>query len=205
MNSKSDNIHPFNHLLPRSSKESLLQQQGCVLWFTGLSGSGKSTIAKGVEEQLHNRGYFVVVLDGDNVRTGINNNLGFSDEDRKENIRRIAEVAKLFVANGVIVICSFVSPTNEIRNLARTIIGEQDFKEIFINTPIEECEKRDVKGLYAKARRGEIKDFTGINAPFDAPVNPALEVLTQSKTIEDSVEQVITFVLPLIQNQHSKI
>lgn len=205
MNLKSDNIHPFNHLLPRSSKESLLQQQGCVLWFTGLSGSGKSTIAKGVEEQLHNLGYFVVVLDGDNVRTGINNNLGFSDEDRKENIRRIAEVAKLFVANGVIVICSFVSPTNDIRNLARTIIGEQDFKEIFINTSIEECEKRDVKGLYAKARRGEIKDFTGINAPFDAPVNPALEVLTQNKTIEDSVAQVITFVLPQIQNQHSKI
>ena len=205
MNLKSDNIHPFNHLLPRSSKQDLLQQQGCVLWFTGLSGSGKSTIAKGVEEQLHNLGYFVVVLDGDNVRTGINNNLGFSDEDRKENIRRIAEVAKLFVANGVIVICSFVSPTNDIRNLARTIIGEQDFKEIFINTPIEECEKRDVKGLYAKARRGEIKDFTGINAPFDAPVNPALEVLTQNKTIEDSVAQVITFVLPQIQNQHSKI
>lgn len=201
MNSKSDNIHPFNHLLPRSSKESLLQQQGCVLWFTGLSGSGKSTIAKGVEEQLHNQGYFVVVLDGDNVRTGINNNLGFSDEDRKENIRRIAEVAKLFVANGVIVICSFVSPTHEIRNLARTIIDEPDFKEIFINTPIEECEKRDVKGLYAKARRGEIKDFTGINAPFDAPENPALEVLTQNKAVEQNVDEVIAFVLPIINKQ----
>lgn len=187
--------------MPRSSKENLLQQHGCVLWFTGLSGSGKSTIAKGVEEQLHNQGYFVVVLDGDNVRTGINNNLGFSDEDRKENIRRIAEVAKLFVANGVIVICSFVSPTHEIRNLARTIIGGHDFKEIFINAPLEECEKRDVKGLYAKARRGEIKDFTGINAPFDVPESPALEVLTQNKTVEQNVDEVIAFVLPIINKQ----
>lgn len=201
MNSKSEHIHPFNQLMPRTSKEELLGQRGMVLWFTGLSGSGKSTIAKGVEEQLHAGGYFAVVLDGDNVRTGINNNLGFSDEDRKENIRRIAEVAKLFVANGVVVICSFVSPTEEIREQARTIIGEADFKEVFINTPIEECEKRDVKGLYAKARKGEIKDFTGISAPFEAPVSPALEVLTHNKTIEQSVSDVMAFALPLINNQ----
>ncbi|MES2619520.1 MAG: adenylyl-sulfate kinase, partial [Bacteroidota bacterium] len=148
MNLKSDNIHPFNQLLPRESKEALLKQRSKVLWFTGLSGSGKSTIAKGVEDKLHEAGLFSVVLDGDNVRTGINNNLGFSDEDRKENIRRIAEVAKLFTSNGVITICSFVSPTEEIRNLAKSIIGKNDFLEIFINTPIEECEKRDVKGLY---------------------------------------------------------
>lgn len=200
MNSKSEHIHPFNQLLPRESKEQLLGQHGLVLWFTGLSGSGKSTIAKGVEEQLHRDGYFAVVLDGDNVRTGINNNLGFSDEDRKENIRRIAEVAKLFVANGVVVICSFVSPTVEIREQARNIIGDADFKEVFINTPIEECERRDVKGLYAKARNGEIKDFTGISAPFEAPVSPALEVLTQSKTIEQSVNEVVAFALPIINN-----
>ncbi|HLP19535.1 MAG TPA: adenylyl-sulfate kinase [Chitinophagales bacterium] len=201
MNSKSEHIHPFNQLLPRESKEQLLGQHGLVLWFTGLSGSGKSTIAKGVEEQLHRDGYFAVVLDGDNVRTGINNNLGFSDEDRKENIRRIAEVAKLFVANGVVVICSFVSPTAEIREQARNIIGDADFREVFINTPIEECERRDVKGLYAKARNGEIKDFTGISAPFEAPVSPALEVLTQSKTIEQSVNEVVAFALPIINHQ----
>jgi adenylylsulfate kinase len=205
MNQKSDNIHPFNQLMPRENKEALLQQHGKVLWFTGLSGSGKSTIAKGLEEKLHAEGFFSVVLDGDNVRTGINNNLGFSDEDRKENIRRIAEAAKLFTSNGVITICSFVSPTEEIRNLARNIIGKSDFLEIFVNTPIEECEKRDLKGLYAKARKGEIKDFTGINAPFEEPKNPDLEVQTKDKSIVESVNEVLKFVLPQIQNPKSKI
>ncbi len=194
MNHKSDNIHPFNQLLPRESKEELLHQQGKVLWFTGLSGSGKSTIAKGLEEALHSKEFFSVVLDGDNVRTGINNNLGFSDEDRKENIRRIAEVAKLFASNGVITICSFVSPTEEIRNLAKNIIGKNDFIEIFVNTPIEECEKRDVKGLYAKARKGEIKDFTGVNAPFEEPKNSHLEIQTKNKSIEESVKEVLEFI-----------
>jgi len=199
MNQKSDNIHPFNQLLPRESKEALLHQQGKVLWFTGLSGSGKSTIAKGLEEKLHAEGFFSVVLDGDNVRTGINNNLGFSDEDRKENIRRIAEVAKLFASNGVITICSFVSPTEEIRDLARSIIGKNDFLEVFVNTPIEECEKRDVKGLYAKARKGEIKDFTGINAPFEEPKNPDLEIQTKNKTEEESVNEVSKYILSRIR------
>lgn len=203
MNQKSDNIHPFNQLLPRESKEELLQQRGKVLWFTGLSGSGKSTIAKGLEEKLHAEGFFSVVLDGDNVRTGINNNLGFSDEDRKENIRRIAEVAKLFASNGVITICSFVSPTEEIRNLARNIIGKNDFIEVFVNTPIEECEKRDVKGLYAKARKGEIKDFTGINAPFEEPKNANLEIKTTNKTIEESVNETFQFIYSFILNSKS--
>jgi adenylylsulfate kinase len=193
-----NNIHPFNHLLPRQSKEELLQQRGKVFWFTGLSGSGKSTIAKGLEEALHEKGFFSVVLDGDNVRTGINNNLGFSDADRTENIRRIAEVAKLFSNNGVVTICCFVSPTQAIRAAAKAIIGEPDFVEVFINTPLEECEKRDVKGLYAKARAGEIKDFTGINAPFEAPLNPDLEVQTQNKSVEESVNEVIQFALPLL-------
>jgi adenylylsulfate kinase len=198
MNQKSDNIHPFNQLLSRESKEELLDQHARVLWFTGLSGSGKSTIAKGVEEALHSRGIFSVVLDGDNVRTGINNNLGFSDEDRKENIRRIAEVAKLFVSNGVTTICSFVSPTEEIRSLAKAIIGKGDFIEIFVNTPIELCEERDVKGLYAKARAGAIKDFTGVNAPFEIPVSPDLEIETKDKRVEESVKEVTEFVLPII-------
>lgn len=198
MNSKSENIHPFNHLLPRESKEQLLNQCAKVLWFTGLSGSGKSTIARGLEEELNVKGFFSVVLDGDNVRTGINNNLGFSNEDRKENIRRIAEVAKLFLQNGVIVICCFVSPTEEIRSLARTIIGEKDFVEIFINTPIEECEKRDVKGLYAKARKGEINDFTGVNAPFEIPAKPDLEILTKEKSIKECVNEVLGFCIPIV-------
>lgn len=200
MNAKSKNIHPFNHLLSRESKEQLLNQHAKVFWFTGLSGSGKSTIAKGLEEELHRRGFLIAVLDGDNVRAGINNNLGFSDDDRKENIRRIAETAKLFLQNGVIVVCCFVSPTEEIRNLARTIIGADDFKEIFVNTSIEECERRDVKGLYAKARKGEIKDFTGVNAPFEIPANPDLEVLTKGKTAEQNVNEVLSFVVSQIRN-----
>lgn len=201
MNSKSENIHPFNQLLPRESKEALLQQRAKVLWFTGLSGSGKSTIAKGLEEVLHQKGFLVVVLDGDNVRTGINNNLGFSEDDRKENIRRIAEVAKLFLQNGVIVICCFVSPTEDIRAQAKSIIGEKDFVEIFVNTPMEECENRDVKGLYAKARKGEIKDFTGVNAPFEIPLNPDLEIQTTNKSVTESVSEAAEFILPLIKSQ----
>ena len=203
MNLKSENIHPFNQLLPRESKEEFLQQRGRVLWFTGLSGSGKSTIAKGLEEKLHIKGFFSVVLDGDNVRTGINNNLGFSNEDRKENIRRIAEVAKLFVSNGVITICSFVSPTEEFRTLARSIIGTNDFLEIFVNTPVEECERRDVKGLYSKARKGEIKDFTGVNAPFEIPAKPDLEIQTKNKSVEESVKEVFEFIIPHILNPKS--
>ncbi len=198
MNSRSHHIHPFNHLLPRQSKEALLQQQGKVLWFTGLSGSGKSTVAQGLESILHQQGFYVVVLDGDNVRTGINNNLGFSEADRTENIRRIAEVAKLFLQNGAIVICCFVSPTRTLRALAQSIIGATDFVEIYINTPLEECEKRDVKGLYAKARAGEIKDFTGINAPFEAPENPHLVIHTVGKTVHESVAEVLHFVEPLL-------
>jgi adenylylsulfate kinase len=205
MSEKSTNIHPFSHLLPRESKEELLRQQGKVLWLTGLSGSGKSTIAKGLEEALHAEGFFSVVLDGDNVRTGINNNLNFSEDDRRENIRRIAEVAKLFVSNGVVTICSFVSPTEELRTLAKTVVGKNDFVEVFINTPIEECEKRDVKGLYAKARMGEIKDFTGINAPFENPADPDLEIQTSNKSAEESVKELLEFVLPKIRNQKSEI
>jgi adenylylsulfate kinase len=200
MSEHGKNIFPiYDKLLDRSSKEILLQQRGRVLWFTGLSGSGKSTIANGVENELHLTGYLTMLLDGDNVRTGINNNLGFSEEDRRENIRRIAEISKLLVNCGVITICCFVSPTNELRNLARTIIGAEDFIEIYVNTPVELCEKRDVKGLYAKARRGEIKDFTGINAPFETPGNPEVEVVTAGFSVYESVQQVLAYVLPRIK------
>ena len=198
MSERPENIHPFNHLLSRQNKEELLNQCAKVFWLTGLSGSGKSTIAKGLEEELHATGLFSVVLDGDNIRTGINSNLGFSEPDRKENIRRIAEVAKLFLQNGVIVICCFVSPTIEIRKLAKEIIGINDFKEIFVNTPIEECEKRDVKGLYAKARRGEIRNFTGVNAPFETPINPDLEIRTINKTVNECVSEVLEYCIPML-------
>lgn len=201
MNSKTDHIHPFNDLLPRSSREELLGQKAQVFWFTGLSGSGKSTIAKGLEKALHEKGYLVMVLDGDNVRMGINNNLGFSDADRTENIRRIAEVAKLFVNCGVVTICCFVSPTLAIRELAKDIIGAEDFKEVYINTPLEECERRDVKGLYAKARKGEIKDFTGISAPFEAPTTADLEIETAGQPVEESINKALAFALPLIGNK----
>ncbi|MCW5908215.1 MAG: adenylyl-sulfate kinase [Chitinophagales bacterium] len=200
MQNKPENIHPiFNTLLNRESKEKLLNQRAKVIWFTGLSGSGKSTIAKGLENELHLLGYLTMVLDGDNVRTGINNNLGFSEEDRKENIRRIAEVAKILLNSGVIAICCFVSPTEELRTIARNIIGKDDFVEVFVNTSIEECERRDVKGLYAKARKGEIKDFTGISAPFEAPANPDVDVKTNGRTVYETVREVVAHILPLIK------
>jgi adenylylsulfate kinase len=202
MSKTPENIFPvFDSILGRTAKESLLKQKAKVIWFTGLSGSGKTTIAIGLEKALNSKGILTQMLDGDNIRAGINNNLGFSNEDRKENIRRIAEVSKLFLNCGVVTINCFVSPTNEIRQQAKTIIGEKDFLEVFINTPLEICEQRDVKGLYKKARAGEIKDFTGINAPFEAPTQPFLDVKTQDKTIEQSVDEILSKVLPLIQAQ----
>lgn len=190
------NIYPiFDRMLTRQDKETLLEQRGVMLWFTGLSGSGKSTVAIALERELHKRGKLCRILDGDNIRTGINAGLTFSPEDRKENIRRIAEVGKLFVDTGIITIAAFVSPTNELRDLARGIIGEEDFKEIFISTPIEECERRDVKGLYARARRGEVKEFTGISAPFEAPINPALSLDTSVLSLEESVEKILQLLL----------
>jgi len=188
-----EHIHPiFDTLLTRQNQEKLLGQKGIVLWFTGLSGSGKSTIARALEKHLYEQGKLVKVLDGDNIRMGLNNNLSFSAEDRNENIRRIAEVAKLFLDTGIITICSFISPTEESRAIARNIIGDQDFKLIFINTSLEECEKRDVKGLYKKARNGEIKGFTGIDDPFEAPKNPDLELNTTSTVIEDNIEKLMS-------------
>ena len=191
-----ENIHPiFDRLLNRDDKEEFLNQRAKVLWFTGLSGSGKSTIASALEKLLFSKGYFVQVLDGDNTRSGINNNLGFSIDDRKENIRRIAELSKLFLESGVICINSFVSPTRSIRNMAREIIGEDDFLEVFVNTPLEICEQRDVKGLYKKARAGLIKDFTGIDSPFEEPENAFLEIKTENQSIEESVQQAFDAVL----------
>lgn len=187
-----NNIYPiFDRMLARADKERLLGQRGVMLWFTGLSGSGKSTVAVALERELHRRGRLCRLLDGDNIRTGINAGLGFSADDRRENIRRIAEVGKLFVDTGIITLAAFVSPTEELRTLARDIIGAADFKEIFVATPLEECERRDVKGLYARARRGEVKNFTGISAPFEAPQNPALVLDTTDTPVEESVGRVL--------------
>lgn len=192
--SNQENIYPiFDRMLSRQDKEALLHQRGVMLWFTGLSGSGKSTVAIALERELHKRGLLCRILDGDNIRMGINANLGFSEEDRRENIRRVAEVAKLFVDTGVITIAAFVSPTEELRQLAENIIGKDDFKEIFISTPIEECERRDVKGLYARARRGEVKNFTGISASFEAPKHPALSIDTSKMPLEESVNMLLKF------------
>lgn len=198
----NSNIYPvFDRIIPRDEKEKLLHQKAKVFWLTGLSGSGKSTIAIGLEKELFKRAFITQFLDGDNIRSGINSNLGFSDEDRSENIRRISEVSKLFVNCGIITINSFVSPTDKIRNQARAIIGENDFIEVFINTPIEICEQRDVKGLYKKARSGELKNFTGIDAPFEPPKNPMIEIKTAEQSVQQSVEELLMKVLPIIEKK----
>lgn len=193
-------IHPtFDKILKREDKEKLLNQRSIVIWITGLSGSGKTTIAKELELELHKRGYLTKLLDGDNVRTGINNNLSFSEEDRKENIRRIAEVSKLFMKGGVILINCFISPTKEIRDQAREIIGNENFFEIYVNTPLEVCEERDIKGLYAKARAGLIKNFTGIDSPYEEPQNPAVEIKTECISVEEAVKKILDQLLPRIE------
>jgi adenylylsulfate kinase len=189
----------YDEILKRSDKELLLRQRSKTIWMTGLSGSGKTTIAKALERRLHDLGHITQLLDGDNVRDGLNRNLSFSAEDRLENIRRIAEVNKLFNHCGIITINCFVSPTEEIRNLARSIVGAADFVECFVDTPLEVCESRDVKGLYKKARRGEIKNFTGIDAPFETPTHPAIVLKTQHQSVEQSTDDLLQFVLPLIK------
>ena len=195
----AEHIHPiFDSILGRSEKERLLKQHAAVFWFVGLSGSGKSTVAKAVEQELHKLGYLTKLLDGDNLRTGINNNLGFSEEDRKENVRRAAEVSKLFLDSGIITICSLISPTEEIRNQAREIIGE-DCKVVYINAPFEVCAQRDVKGLYEKALRGEIKNFTGLDSPFEAPVNPFIEIKTHEESLEESTKKLLNSILEVVK------
>lgn len=194
----ADNIHPiFDTILSRNAKEKLLKQHGQVFWMVGLSGSGKSTLARALEARLHEKGYLTALLDGDNLRSGINNNLGFSEEDRHENIRRAAETAKLLASNGVITICSLISPTTKIRSMASKVLGEL-YNEIHIDCPVEVCESRDVKGLYAKARSGEIRNFTGIDSPFEIPESPGLAVNTDKNDLQTSLDQLLEYVLPRI-------
>ena len=204
MDNNCNNIYPvFDKMLGRADKETLLGQHGLMVWFTGLSGSGKSTVAIALERELQRRGILCRLLDGDNIRTGINNNLGFSEEDRIENIRRIAEVSKLFVDTGIVTLAAFISPMRQMRQMAADIIGRDDFIEVYVSTPVEECERRDVKGLYARARKGEIKNFTGISAPFEAPENPALAIDTSRLSLQQSVEAVLQLILPKINKKRN--
>ena len=194
-----NNIHTiFDRLLQKSDRERQLNQSAKVLWLTGLSGSGKSTIALHLERKLYNNGYFAQVLDGDNIRSGLNNNLSFTNEDRLENIRRISEVAKLFTNCGVVTLASFITPTEAIRKMAKEIIGEDKYIEVFVNTSLEVCENRDVKGLYDKARQGIIKNFTGIDAVFETPQNPDIIISTEKLSIEKSVEELYDFIIEKI-------
>lgn len=195
-----ENLFPiFDKMLSRKQKEEQLNQHGIVIWLTGLSGSGKTTIALSFEKRLYELGFLTQVLDGDNIRSGLNSNLGFSVEDRYENIRRIAETAKLFAQCGVITICCFVSPEIEMRENARQIIGKLDFCEVYVSTSLRVCEGRDVKGLYHKARAGELKDFTGIDAPFEAPLHPDVLLNTEGCSVDQSVDQLFTSVIDRIK------
>lgn len=196
----NEHIYPvFDRLLQRADRERRLRQHSKVLWLTGLSGSGKSTIAQELERRLFNEGYFPQALDGDNLRSGINQFLDFTDEGRRENIRRASEISKLYANSGIIVINSFISPTRAIRQMAREIIGEEDFVEIYVNAPLEACEARDVKGLYQKARAGQIKGFTGIDAPYEPPENPHLELRTDQLNLHDCVRALFEFLEPIIK------
>ncbi len=179
-------------------QEIVHSQKAKVIWFTGLSGAGKTTVSQKVVDLLTEKGFFIRLLDGDVVRNGLNKNLGFSEADRYENIRRIAEVSKLFNDTGIICVNSFISPTKAIRQMAKSIIGEENYIEVFVNASLETCEKRDVKGLYKKARRGEIKNFTGIDSLFEPPENPHVEINTELLSIEESAESVLRYIVPLL-------
>lgn len=195
-----DGIFPvLDKVIQREEKENFLKQHAKVIWLTGLPCSGKTTLALALERALFNKSYLCQVLDGDNIRSGINNDLGFSPAGRTENIRRIAEVSKLFVNNGIITINAFVSPTNEVRELARHIIGKADYIEIFLSPSPEICEQRDVKGQYRRARLGEITDFTGVNAPFELPSHPDMVLPTDTSTVSECLEKLLDFIIPTIE------
>lgn len=193
------NIIRHDYTITRKKRNNSYKHPSFVLWFTGLSGSGKSTIANAVEQILFNQNMHTYVLDGDAIRTGLNEGLGFSKEDRTENLRRIAEVSKLFVDAGIITLAAFISPLQKDRDQVRKIIGKKDYYEVFVDAPLEVCEARDVKGLYKKARAGEIKNFTGIDAPYEKPQNPDLIINTEEESLQQAVEKVVTFVKSLIE------
>lgn len=193
------NIIPQQFSISKKERNYKNQHNSIVIWFTGLSGSGKSTIANSLEKELFNNGIQTFSLDGDNVRGGLNKGLGFSKEDRQENLRRIAEVTKLFIDAGIVVIASFISPLREDRAFIKKIVGEENFIEVFVSTSLEECERRDVKGLYKKARKGEIENFTGISAPYEDPINADLEIKTEEISLENAVKSIHKYLIPKLE------
>lgn len=198
----NNNIIPQEYKISRLNRQERQQNKSILIWFTGLSGSGKSTLANLVEVELFNKGISTYTLDGDNIRRGINKNLGFSAEDRAENIRRIAEISKLFLDAGIVVLGAFVSPYKDDRDKLKLTVGKQDVIEVYVNTSIEECERRDVKGLYKKARAGLITNFTGINAPYEAPNNPDVEIKTDEESIQLSVKKIMDCISNKIKINH---
>ncbi|MFT5846829.1 MAG: adenylylsulfate kinase [Psychroserpens sp.] len=194
-----ENIIPHHYQVSKKDRIANNKHNSFLIWFTGLSGSGKSTIANLVEETLFKAGIKTYSLDGDNIRKGINNDLSFAPTDRTENIRRIAEISNLMVDAGLVVFAAFVSPYKKDRENIRTIVKDVNFVEVYINTSIEECERRDVKGLYKKARAGEIKNMTGVSAPYEAPERPDIEIKTEDESIEDSVKRIVDFITPKLQ------
>ncbi|MEO9476958.1 MAG: adenylyl-sulfate kinase [Cyclobacteriaceae bacterium] len=194
------NIIPHNHAIKLTDRIAKNGYKPQLIWFVGLSGSGKSTLASSLEERLFADGISTYILDGDNVRSGLNNDLDFSDQSRKENIRRIAEVSKLFVDAGLVVMTAFITPFEEERKKVKALIGEENYTEVFVNCPIEECEKRDVKGLYAKARRGKIKNFTGIDSPFEEPENADIKIPTHQMSVEEGVNKIYDLITEKIKS-----
>ncbi len=194
-----ENIVPHNHTISKADRVKASGFKPLLIWFTGLSGSGKSTLANALEVYMHNQGVPTYILDGDNIRTGLNKDLDFGEESRRENIRRISEVSNLFLDAGIVVLTAFISPFREDRQAAKELVGEDNFIEVFVECPLEVCEARDVKGLYAKARRGEIPNFTGITSPFEEPENPSIKVNTAEHPLEDCLKQLINKVVPKLK------
>lgn len=197
---RSTNIRLQSYRISRQDRELLAGQNAKIVWFTGLSGSGKSTLADHLEQELHKRGVHTMLLDGDNIRHGLNSNVDFSEEGRQENIRRIGEVARLFADAGIVVLTAFISPFRNDRLKVRNLVGEGDFIEVYVECPLETCEERDVKGLYQKARAGEIKDFTGISSPFEVPENPELTIHTGQYELAACIQQLTDYLLPKIKS-----
>ena len=195
MSKKSENVVWQQQSVTRQQREGLNKHRGAILWFTGLSGAGKSTVSVAVEAALHDRGILTMVLDGDNIRHGLCSDLGFSEADRQENIRRIGETAKLFMESGVVILTAFISPFRSDRQIARSLVADEDFSEVYIECPLEVCEQRDTKGLYAKARKGEINNFTGISSPYEEPENAQLILNTDNLNVQECVDQVIQYCL----------
>ena len=193
-------IYPINSKVSVEERQRLMNQKPKLIWFTGLSGSGKSTLAVQLEASLHAQGFKTYLLDGDNIRSGLNKDLTFTDDARIENIRRISEVCKLFLDAGVVLLSAFISPFQADREQVKSIVGEENYIEVFVDTPLEVCEQRDVKGLYKKARAGEVKNFTGISSPYESPTHPDVVIATDRMSVEESVAVLVKAIVPRISH-----